>query len=257
MSFFQAVRYSAGTEVVSHRLLQRNFALIGGHIMLDIYLRSGRTFLAVNLFLPARPNGLGVVFSHGWGGSHLFDDLHAFLADAGVTVASMEQRGYGRSAGKAVLAKWPEDMAAVGEWLRARGLRVWAMGLSTGGTMALVTAGKYEWISGAIALSPFATLRLIRRDYPPCKKVLADRFGPFRPVDYRTADALTWTAKIAPRPAIVIHARGDEIVPFLHAEMIRDTGKAAVWEIPGGDHRLERIDRPTLFKRIRNRLTES
>jgi pimeloyl-ACP methyl ester carboxylesterase len=224
--------------------------------MLDVYLRNGRTFLAVKLFLPERGNGLGVVFSHGWGGAHLFDDLHAFLAKSGVTVASMEQRGYGQSTGKAVLAKWPEDMAAVAEWLRARDLRVWAMGLSTGGTMALVAAGKYPWIRGAIALSPFATLKLIHHDYPPGKKILADRFGPFRPADFETADALAWTGKIAPRPALVVHARNDEIVPFAHAEMIRDKGGATLWEIPGGDHRLQTIDRPALFERVRQSLSE-
>ena len=222
---------------------------------LDVYLRNGRTFLAAKLFLPARANGVGVVFSHGWGGAHLFDDLHAYLADSGVTVASMEQRGYGQSSGKAVLAKWPEDMAAVGEWLRAQNLRAWAMGLSTGGTMALVTAGKFAWFAGGLALSPFATLKLIRRDYPPCKKVLAERFGSFRPVDYATADALTWTATIPPRPAVVVHARGDEVVPFAHAELIRDTGGATLWEFAGGDHRLQTIDRPALFGRIKEAIT--
>lgn len=58
--------------------------------MLDVYLRNGRTFLAVKLFLPARANAVGVVFSHGCGGAHLFDDLHGFLAGSGVTVAPME-----------------------------------------------------------------------------------------------------------------------------------------------------------------------
>lgn len=147
---------------------------------LDMYLRNGRTFLAAKLFLPARANGVGVVFSHGWGGAHLFDDLHAYLADSGVTVVSMEQRGYGQSSGKAVLAKWPE---------------------------------------------------------------------------YATADALTWTAKVPPRPAVVVHARGDEVVPFAHAELIRDKGGATLWEFAGGDHRLQTIDRPALFGRIKEAIT--
>ncbi len=44
--------------------------------MFDMYLRNGRVFLAVKLVLAERSNGVGVVFSHGWGGAHLFDDLH-------------------------------------------------------------------------------------------------------------------------------------------------------------------------------------
>ena len=223
--------------------------------MHEVYLQNGPVFLAIKLFLPTHRNGVGVVFSHGWGGGHQFDDMHEHLAHSGITVASLEQRGYGRSFGKAVLAKWPEDMAAVAAWFRIQNLRVWTMGLSTGGTMALVAAGKSEWIAGAIALSPFATLKLIRHDYPPCKQVLAERFGRFRPADFQTADALTWTAKIAPRPAVVVHARGDQIVPFAHAEMIRDQGGATLWDISGGDHRLQTIDRPALFDRITRVLT--
>jgi pimeloyl-ACP methyl ester carboxylesterase len=225
--------------------------------MLDVYLRNGRSFLAANLFVPSHPSGPGVIFSHGWGGAHLFDDLHRYLADAGIFVASMEQRGYGRSPGKPMLTKWPEDMAAVGEWIRARTSRVFAMGLSTGGTMALVAAGQFEWLAGAIALSPFASLAHIRRDYPACKKILAARFGSFRPLDYATANALAWTPRIAPRPAVVAHARRDEVVPFAHAEMIRDQGGATLWEIAEGDHRLQSIDRSSLFKRIRHALLKA
>lgn len=225
--------------------------------MLDVYLRNGRSFLATNLFVPAHPAGPGVVFSHGWGGAHVFDDLHQYLSDAGIFVASMEQRGYGRSPGTASLAKWPEDMAAVGDWLRHRTSRVFAMGLSAGGTMSLVAAAKFEWFAGAIALSPFASLAHIRRDYPPCKKILAARFGAFRPPDYAVANALTWTPQIAPRPAVVAHARRDEVVPFTHAELIRDQGGATLWEFAEGDHRLQSIDRSSLFKRIRHALLKA
>jgi len=40
-----------------------------------------------------------------------------------------------------------------------------------------------------------------------------------------------------------VYARGDEIVPFAHAEMIRDQGGATLWELADGDHRLQTIDR--------------
>jgi len=226
-------------------------------LMLSVHLRNGEVFLSCRLFQPKRSNGLGIAYSHGWGGAHVFDDLHAALAGWGFTVASIEQRGYGASTGKARLSAWPEDLGAAATWLQERGLRVWAAGLSTGGTMALVTAARRPDLLGAIAISPFATLERIRQDYPPCREIFRKRFGRFGPEDFATADALRWTRRIAPRPAVVIHAAADETVPFAHAEAIRDSGRGSVelWRIEGGNHRLETINRAALFTRIRRALT--
>jgi len=219
----------------------------------DVYLKPGRVFLHTKLWVPRDANGTGVVFSHGWGGAHVFDDLHQRLAGWGFTVASVEHRGYGQSTGHPRLSAWPKDMAAVAEWLRARGLRVWTMGLSTGGTIALVTAAKRKEIAGAVALSPFASLARILEDHPPCREILEARFGTLRPLDYRTADALRWGPKIRPRPAVVVHATGDEIVAFAHAEAIRERARGGIdlWRIEGGDHRLQTVERAPLFERIR------
>jgi pimeloyl-ACP methyl ester carboxylesterase len=225
--------------------------------MLDVHLRSGNAFLAARLFLPTRPGSVGVVFCHGWSGAHHFEDLHAELAEAGVTVVSFEQRGYGLSTGRARLSAWPADMAAVAEWLRRRDLRVWVMGLSTGGTVALATAAQHPWIAGAIALSPFARLDRIRADYPPARKIFAEHFGELRAADHRAADALAWAPAIAPRPAVVVHTRRDEIVPFAHAELLRDKAGVTLWELPRGDHRLLKVDRPALFRRIRRLITRT
>lgn len=52
-----------------------------------------------------------------------------------------------------------------------------------------------------------------------------------------------------------MHARGDEVVPFAHAEVIRDKSGTTLWEFPGGDHRLQTIDRPPLFERIKEVIT--
>lgn len=223
-------------------------------MMLPVHLRSGKVFLSCRLFVPQRPNGIGVAYSHGWGGAHVFDDLHARLAEWGFTVASIEQRGYGASSGKAQLSAWPEDLGSAVSWLQARGLKVWVMGLSTGGTMALVTAAQRPDLLGAVAISPFAALRKIQDDYPPCREILRERFGRFAPLDFATADALRWTPRIAPRRAVVIHCAGDEIVPFAHARAIHAAASRTVelWGIPKGDHRLETIKRAPLFARIRS-----
>ena len=88
--------------------------------MLDVYLRNGRSFLATNLFVPAHPAGPGVVFSHGWGGAHLFDDLHQYLSDTGIFVAFMDQRGYGSSPGTPSLAS-PTRTRSCRSWAAAAG----------------------------------------------------------------------------------------------------------------------------------------
>lgn len=41
--------------------------------MADVFLRDNRTLFAVTLFLPACATGIGVVFSHGWGGGTSWD----------------------------------------------------------------------------------------------------------------------------------------------------------------------------------------
>lgn len=226
-------------------------------MMLPVHLKNGDVFLSCRLFLPRRSNGLGVAYSHGWGGAHVLDDLHAALAGWGFTVASIEQRGYGASTGKARLSTWPADLGAAATWLQQRGLRVWAAGLSTGGTMALVTAARRADLLGALAISPFATLRRIREDYPPCRQVLRQRFGRFAPEDFAMADALRWAPRIAPRRAIVVHCAADDTVPFAHAEAIRDAGRGKIelWRIERGDHRLETVNRAPLFTRIRRVLS--
>ena len=226
-------------------------------MMLAVHIRHAEIFLSCRLFLPKRSNGIGVAYSHGWGGAHVFDDLHSALAGWGFTVASIEQRGYGASTGKARLSAWPEDLGAAATWLQQRGLQVWAAGLSTGGTMALVTAARRPDLLGAIAISPFATLERIREDYPGCREILRKRFGRFGPADFATADALRWAPRIAPRRAVVLHCTADQTVPFAHAEAIRDAGrrKIELWRIEGGDHRLETINRAPLFTRIRRVLT--
>ncbi len=118
--------------------------------------------------------------------------------------------------------------------------------------MALVTAAKRKEIVGAVALSPFANLARILEDYPPCREILEARFGKLQPLDYRTTDTLRWAQKIRPRPAVVAHATADEIVPFAHAETIRDQAPGVIdlWRIEGGDHRLQTTDRAPLFERI-------
>src|SRR5580765_6308556 len=103
------------------------------------------------MWTPAKSRNEGIVFCHGWGGGTPYDDLLSMLADRGYTVLRFEQRGYGSSSGLADLSLWPVDMAACAAAMTGIVNKVWAMGQSTGGTMALVAATQYNSFAGAVA----------------------------------------------------------------------------------------------------------
>ena len=107
-------------------------------------------------------------------------NLLALLAGRGYTVLRFEQRGYGASTGKADLSMWPVDMAACAAALTQIVNKVWAMGQSTGGTMALVAATQYNCFAGAVSIAPFCSLTRILEDNANARAILEARFGPLQ-----------------------------------------------------------------------------
>ncbi|MBI3090104.1 MAG: alpha/beta fold hydrolase [Candidatus Tectomicrobia bacterium] len=218
----------------------------------DLHLEHEGCFLFCKFFVPRAADGLGVVFSHGWGGSHKFRDLQEYLAERGAHVLSLEHRGYGRSTGAPKLAAWPRDMSFLAGWLRERGLRVWMMGLSTGGTMTVTATARDPLIAGGIALASFASLEDVYRDRPDSRGILRDRFGELDDADTAAANAKVNVTAIAPRPIYLVHCKGDAAIPYQHARRIA-ANAAGPCETPlleGGTHFFEGIDRQALFEQF-------
>lgn len=218
----------------------------------DIHLEHDGNFLFCKFFVPAEPNGLGVVFSHGWGGSHQFGDLQSVLAAGGFHVLSLEHRGYGRSSGASKLSAWPQDMSFLAAYLRARGLKVWVMGLSTGGTMTVTTTARDPNIAGGISLAAFACLDDLFQFRPDARDILHNRFGELDDEDARAANARENVKSIAPRPIYLVHCKGDEHLTYRHSELIAESaaGAAELLLVDGGSHFFAGIDRPALFEQF-------
>jgi pimeloyl-ACP methyl ester carboxylesterase len=130
------------------------------------------------------------------------------LSERGYTVLRFEQRGYGASTGKADLSMWPVDMAACAAALTQIIKNVWAMGQSTGGTMALVSAAQYHCFAGAVAIAPFCSLARIVEDNNNARAILEARFGPLQEKHFRAANALEIVASLT-KPALIVQGTAD------------------------------------------------
>jgi alpha-beta hydrolase superfamily lysophospholipase len=196
--------------------------------------------LAYALFLPEEPPRAGVVILHGAGSakeSHF--DFARTARDRGLAALAYDARGHGRSEGEAGPVA-VEDALAMSALLREHAPEIALRGSSMGGFCAILAAAASDGAVGAVAaICPASETMLLRSLHNP------DRVS-FR-VDMTAAEEWLRTARVAeaaaalaPRTALLLmHARGDEQVPYTHSEELY----AAAGEpkrlllVPGGHHR--------------------
>jgi uncharacterized protein len=172
-----------------------------------------------------------VLFLHGNGGnlSHRLHSLRDFH-EMGYSVLLLSYRGYGLSEGRPSEEGTYLDAAAAWSWLvDERGIapqRIALFGRSLGGAVAAHQAARTT--PGALILESTFT------SVPD----LASELYPFLPV--RLIARFRYdTAALLPRieaPLLVIHGRGDEIIPFAHGERLFDRarGTKEFLELEGG-----------------------
>jgi alpha-beta hydrolase superfamily lysophospholipase len=196
--------------------------------------------LAYALFLPEDEPRAGVVILHGAGSakeSHF--DFARVARERGVAALAYDARGHGRSDG----AMGPgaiDDALAMCDLLRRHAPRIGLRGSSLGGFCAILAAAASQGTVGAVAaICPASESMLLRG-------MRSGRIDGFRAdaaalepwlEQVRVRDA---AAALAPRTALLLmHARGDEQVPYTHSEELY----AAAGEpkrlllVPGGHHR--------------------
>ena len=203
------------------------------------------------MWTPAKSRNEGIVFCHGWGGGTPYDDLLSMLADRGYTVLRFEQRGYGSSSGLADLSLWPVDMAACAAAMTGIVNKVWAMGQSTGGTMALVAATQYNCFAGAVSIAPFCSLTRILEDNANARAILEARFGPLQEKHFRAADALEIVEKLK-KPVLIVQGTADASVPHGHGKLLHQKLQSVAQHrsVEGGNHHLNNVDRAPVLADI-------
>lgn len=194
------------------------------------------------LWLPrSDPPWPAVVILHGAGsGKESHADFGRACADFGWAAVSYDQRGHGDGS-KPMTPAVLGDVSRMAAFLAARtGVdrgRVCVRGSSMGGFLAIHAAATDPRIAGAIAICPASEEGLrrglrdgsleMRADVPALDAWLGEH-------DLREA-----VATMGDKPLILMHARGDDRVPYTWSEELEGRAGAAcrLLIVPGGHHR--------------------
>ncbi|MGM0412575.1 MAG: alpha/beta hydrolase [Pseudomonadota bacterium] len=225
----------------------------------DVYFRSEGGPELHGWFLPAASAKGTVVFFHGNAeniSTHLASVF--WLPRRGFNVFLMDYRGYGSSDGTPTPAGLVADMrAGLAEALTLEGVepgRVIVWGQSLGAALAPAALSHSEHrsaVAGVILDSPFSSFRAITRE----KLAGFWLTWPFQYLGAWTVDDTfspdRHMAALAPLPLLLLHNRGDSIIPPHHSARLHGLAGPGsdLWLLPKGGH-IQTTNRPENRDRI-------
>ena len=172
--------------------------------------------------------------------------------DAGWIVLTFNFRGTGDSEGDFSLNGWLTDLRkAVDHMLDVEHVNgVWLTGFSTGGALAVCTAGEDDRVRGVASLGApidfHDWLADPRRFLEHARSVGVIRTPGFPPDfdawvrELRETKPLSLIGKIPPRPILIVHGAADDVVDLMDARALADAsdGKAELRIVAGAGHAL-------------------
>ncbi len=170
-----------------------------------------------------------VIHCHGNAGSieHRIETARAF-ADMGLDCILFDYRGYGRSTGAPFEEGTYTDAEAVHDWAIGEGgyaaEKILIFGESLGGGVAVELARRRE-VAGLVLESSFTSI-----------VDLGSKHYGWLPVNLLARDRYASIEKVGglSNPILVLHGRGDEIIPFEHGEGLAKAAGVDLVELPGG-----------------------
>jgi uncharacterized protein len=214
--------------------------------------------IAYQLWLPYEQDPApAVVVLHGAGSRK---ENHADFARAatshGFAALTFDNRGHGESDGELgarVVADVQRLVRMVAERPEVDERRVALRGSSMGGLLAIHAAAASERVSAAIAICPAAEQmmlgdlrRVARGEPPPRGSALEDMRvdAPGLVAWLEEHDVREAVELLGPKPLMLVHARGDEVVPFQLTEELyeRASEPRRLLLLEGGDHRSAQHD---------------
>jgi dipeptidyl aminopeptidase/acylaminoacyl peptidase len=205
-------------------------------------------------WVPGNPGEGTVLVCHGYGADKA-DSLPfaQFLNEAGFGVLVMDFRGHGGSGGKtgSLGEREVPDLEAVVDALheedRVRKGRLGVFGYSMGGAMAILAASEDERIRAVAADCAYADAEeVLVRWFQEAISVprypviwAAIHWAEFRlGCDYSSLAPEDRISGIAPRPLLIIHGEGDDLIPVDHARRLYEAAgePKELWVVPGAGH---------------------
>jgi uncharacterized protein len=198
-----------------------------------------------------------VMVMHGAGSRK---ENHADYARAavasGFVALTFDNRGHGATEGD-LDPSVVDDLRLLAEWLAARPQvdreRVAARGSSMGGLMAIHAAAASDRVAAVVAICPAAEwmlaedVRAIADGKPPRPDSALSEMridAPALAGWLESSDVGEAVQRMGAKPLLLIHARGDEVVPYTHSQKLYDLAEEPkkLLLLEGGDHRSAQHD---------------
>jgi uncharacterized protein len=220
--------------------------------------------LAAHLYLPDVEGDWSpaIIQCHGFGSrKENHSDFGQQAAAAGFVTLIMDLRGHGESEGE-LDANIFNDVAAAQQYLHTRPevnpMSIAIRGSSLGGWLAIHTAAHLRDLSPVVAYCPAneLTLTLLMEEVALVQRGHTSPMVPENPprVNVNSMTQLLYqlntlkaARRIHPRPFLLVHSEGDEVIPAHMSQRLYDTVEEprTLWLLPGGDHRSAQHDPQT------------
>jgi len=206
---------------------------------IEFVSRDGETDLSGWVIEPETDAKMTLIFGHGYKGNRFEDHISFFsmaenLLAEDYRIIMFDFRYAGNSGGdmSTVGAKEQLDMLGAIDWsVEHYDDPVGLLGISMGGSTALLAAAQSDDVVGVVADSPFSDLEDYLKVNLPVWSDLPD--FPFTPLilgimpiitdlDPKEASPISVLDDIAPRPVLFIHNEGDTSIPYTESELMVD-----------------------------------
>jgi pimeloyl-ACP methyl ester carboxylesterase len=197
----------------------------------------------------AQPSSTTVILVHGLAGNKAGSwPLLQGFGDAGINVLAIDLRAHGQSDGQLTTfgLSEAEDVLGAIDWLKGdrpeAAQRIFTAGASIGGAAALRAAAQDPRVDGVIVLGSFDSMAVLTHDIakahfaPPMSMLVKYLVVPIASLHvgvdlnrFRPADDI---ASLWPRPVLVVHGTGDEIIPFDRGRWLFDAAsppRSSMW----------------------------
>lgn len=199
--------------------------------------RDAETNLSGWVLHPEGDAKMTVIFGHGYKGNRFEDHISFFdmaerLLNLNYRVVLFDFRYAGESEGamSTVGAKEQLDMLGAVDWVKSEyDEPIGLLGISMGGSTAILTAAQSDDVVGVVADSPFSDLEdYLKVNLPIWSDLPAFPFNPLiltimpmiTDLDPKEASPISVLDDIAPRPILFIHNRGDGSIPYSESEIM-------------------------------------